>query len=114
VKFRLEVPASLTLRELIRLRVRDEVARHNAASSASYQGLVCPEGATVSRNGFEFREGWKRIDWEGQADIAVTAFTRNGFFVLAGGRQLEDLDEVIDLENDAELTFVRLMHLVGG
>ncbi|BBH68072.1 hypothetical protein ACTI_47570 [Actinoplanes sp. OR16] len=45
---------------------------------------------------------------------AVDSFSRNGFVVLVGGRQIEDLDEVVDLSGGAEVTFLRLVPLAGG
>ncbi len=35
----------------------------------------------------------RRIDWERQAEIAERAFLANGFFVPAGDREVEDLDD---------------------
>ena len=54
------------------------------------------------------------IDWEQQADRAVRAFARNGFFVLVGDRQVTDLDEVLELTADSDIRFIRLVQLVGG
>ncbi|MEU4695315.1 hypothetical protein [Actinoplanes sp. NPDC023714] len=44
---------------------------------------------------------------------AVESFSRNGFVVLVGGRQVEDLDETVDLSGGAEVTFLRLVPLAG-
>ena len=55
-----------------------------------------------------------RIDWEQQADAALTAFGRNGFFVLVGDRQVEDLDEELTLDDASRVVFIRLVQLVGG
>src|SRR4051812_8332046 len=96
------LPQSLTARELIRLRVREEVARHNAAQSRHFTGLVRPDDAEIERGGYRLNHA-RRLDWERQADIAERAFHANGFFMLAGERQVEHLDEVIDLIQDAEL-----------
>jgi hypothetical protein len=90
--------------ELIRLRVREEVARFNARPS---------HRSEVELNRCRMREAW-RIDWERQADIAERAFLSNGFFLLAGDRQVADLDEVVDLTTDPELVFIKLVQLVGG
>lgn len=108
-----DLPANLTVRELIRLRVREEVARHNAAPVRHFTGLVRPDDAEVALNGYRFARS-RPIDWERQADIAERAFLRNGFFVLAGDRQVERLDEVVDLTCDPELIFVKLVPLMGG
>jgi hypothetical protein len=107
------LPPSLTARELIRLRVREEVARHNAAPSRHFNGLVRPDDAEIELNGYRLDRP-RRIDWERQADIAERAFNGNGFFMLAGERQVEHLDEVIDLTGDPELVFIKLLPLVGG
>jgi hypothetical protein len=42
------------------------------------------------------------------------AFARNGFVMIAGNRQVDDLDEVIDLSRAAEVSFIRLVPLAGG
>ncbi|WP_229068741.1 hypothetical protein [Actinoplanes sp. DH11] len=47
-------------------------------------------------------------------DRAVTAFAGNGFVVLVGDRQVEDLDEVLELPTGTEVTFLRLVPLAGG
>jgi hypothetical protein len=108
-----DLPDRLTVRELIRLRVREEVARHNAAPSRRFNGLVRPDDAEIELNGYRLSRP-RRIDWQRQADIAERAFRANGFFVLAGDRQVEDLDEVVDLTVDPELVFIKLVQLVGG
>jgi hypothetical protein len=107
------LPETLTLRELIRLRVRGEVERFNLDGGRQFRGLVRPDDAEVELNGYRLRTA-RLIDWERQADIAVAAFERNGFFVLVGGRQIEELDEVLMLSGDQEVSFVKLMALVGG
>ena len=45
----------------------------------------------------------------------MAAFARNGYFILVGDHQVEDLDEVVDLTGaDQHVTFVKLTPLVGG
>ncbi|MFE5208732.1 hypothetical protein [Streptomyces sp. NPDC056600] len=107
------LPGTMTVRQLIRLRVREEVARHNAHPTHRFNGLVRPDDAETELNGYLLREP-RRIDWERQADTAERAFLANGFFVLAGDRQVEDLDEVVDLTTDPDLVFIKLVALVGG
>ncbi|MCC5476334.1 hypothetical protein [Streptomyces barringtoniae] len=107
------LPDRMTVRELIGLRVQKEVARYNARPGNRFNGLVRPADAEVELNGYRLREP-RRIDWERQAEIAERAFLANGFFVLAGDRQVEDLDEVVDLTVDPGLVFIKLVALVGG
>ena len=107
------LPESLTVRELIRLRVREEVAQHNAAPSRHFNGLVRPDDAEAELNGYRLNRP-RKINWERQADIAERAFLSNGFFMLAGERQVEHLDEIVELTADPELVFIKLVQLVAG
>jgi hypothetical protein len=110
---RLTLPDSVTLRDLIRHRVREEVARHNLTEPSSFVRLVEPVEVEAALNGSRSRPT-QPLDWERQADIALEGFTRNAFFVLVGHRQVEDLDEVLDLDDTDTIAFVRLVALVGG
>jgi hypothetical protein len=107
------VPARTTARELIRLRVREEVARYNLAPGPRFRGLVRPDGAEAEPDGYRLAAP-RPLDWAAQADAAERAFGRNGFFMLVGGRQVETLDEMVSLAEDQEVVFVRLVQLVGG
>lgn len=109
-----DLPERITVREIVRLRVREEVARHNADPVVLFRGLVQPTDAEAAANGYRLRQV-RRLDWEVQADAAVAAFARNGYFILVGDHQVEDLDEVVDLNGpDPHVTFVKLTPLVGG
>jgi len=108
-----DVPDRIRLRDLIRLRVREEVARYNLRPVAEFRGLVSPDGATPAATGY-LMPAPRRIDWERQADIAIDAFLRNGFFVLVSGRQVVDLEAEIELTDSMDVGFVRLTPLVGG
>nr|BFE78471.1 hypothetical protein GCM10020093_010720 [Planobispora longispora] len=108
-----DLPERISARELVRLRVREEVARHNAAPSHHFRGLVKPTDAEAELNGYRLRTA-RRLDWERQADAAEAAFARNGFLLLVGDRQIEDLDAGIDLTVDPVVSFVKLVPLVGG
>ncbi|WP_327634288.1 hypothetical protein OHB24_30425 [Kribbella sp. NBC_00482] len=85
------ISSRITLRDLIVTRIRDEVARLNAAPDRQ-----------------------RHLDWEPQADRAIEAFGRNGFFVLVDDRQVTELDEELELTADSDIRFVRLVQLVGG
>lgn len=107
------LPERISARELVRLRVREEVARHNAAPSHHFRGLVKPTDAETELNGYRMRTA-RKLDWERQADAAEAAFARNGFLLLVGDRQIEDLATEIDLTADPVVSFVKLVPLVGG
>lgn len=108
-----DLPETMPVRELVRLRVREEVARFNARPSHHFRGLVQPDDAEIELNGYRLRTP-RRLEWQRQAAIAERAFSRNGYVVLVGDRQVDDLDEIVDLTADHELVFLKLVPLVGG
>ncbi|WP_031477660.1 hypothetical protein [Streptomyces bicolor] len=103
----------LTVRELIRRRVFQEVAEYNAGTPEVFQGLVQPQDAERVLNGYAMRAR-RRIDPEAQTELALKAFAGNGFLVLVGDRQVTDLDEEIELTLGTQVTFLKLVPLVGG
>src|SRR5262245_43298572 len=104
------VSSLLTLRDLIRFRVREEVARHNANPAPRFNGLVQPSEAEADLNGSGLLRN-RRLDWEAQAVTAIRAFERNGFFVFVGDRQVDDLDQELSLADTDVVSFVRLVPL---
>jgi hypothetical protein len=103
----------VTVRDLIRTRVREEVAKVNADPRREFRTLVRPTEAENVLNGFRLRRA-KPVNWERQADVAEEGFQRHAFFVLVDGRQVEDLDEELTLTADSDVRFVKLVPLVGG
>jgi hypothetical protein len=109
-----DMPDRITLRDLIRLRVREEVARYNLKPVEAFHGLVQPDGAVpLGRLGFRLAKP-RRLDWEKQAEIACDSFERNGFFVLVNGKQVTELDDTIELVGAVDVGFIKLTPLVGG
>lgn len=104
---------TITLRELIRERVYQEVTEHNARHSDYFQGLVQPTDAERTLNGFKVRPE-RRIDWEAQFEQALAVFERRGFIVLVDDRQVDSLDTPVTLRGGSEVTFLKLTPLVGG
>ncbi len=102
-----------TARELIRSRVYQEVTEYNARAAGHFKGLVQPSEAERVLNGYRLRPG-RRIDWQAQYEKAVDAFGRNAFLLLVDDRQLNELDEEIEVRSGAEVTFLRLLPLAGG
>ncbi|MFI6332340.1 hypothetical protein ACIBBG_29020 [Micromonospora chersina] len=103
----------LPLREVIRRRVFQEVAEHNARRSGEFRGLVRPSETERGLNGPRGHEH-RRVDPHRQYDRAVEAFGRNAFVVLVDDRQVEDLDVQVEVRAGTEITFLRLVPLVGG
>jgi hypothetical protein len=103
----------ITVRELIRERVYEEVRQYNATTPEYFRGLVQPTDAEVTLNGPRLRQR-RRVNWEEQCRLALEGFTRNGFFILVDDRQVESLDETITIAPTTQVSFVKLVPLVGG
>jgi hypothetical protein len=103
----------MTVRELIRARIYQEVQDYNQKLPEYFRGLVEPTNAERVLNGYKLKAK-RKIDWEEQFRRALEAFERNGFFVLVGDKQAETIDQEFDIKVDTEVSFVRLMPLVGG
>lgn len=103
----------MTVREIIRARIYQEVQDYNQRQQEFFPGLVQPSEAERTLNGFRMKKP-RPLDWEAQYAIALESFGRNGFIVLVNDRQAESLDEAFVVAADAEVSFVRLTPLVGG
>ena len=103
----------LTVRELIKIRVFEEVEDYNSRQSDLYRGLVQPTEAEQTLNGYKMLKR-REIDWEEQYESAVEAFQQNGFLILVNGRQVTELDDIIKILPETSVTFLKLVPLVGG
>ena len=81
----------VTLRDLIRGRLQQEVERYNQALPETFQGLVQPEESEQILNGFRMKTK-RPLDWEVQCRRAYSSFEKNGFLVLVDGKQVTELD----------------------
>lgn len=57
---------------------------------------------------------WRQIDWQRQYEKAVEAFETTHIIILVDDKQAESLDRDIVIRTDTQVTFLRLMPLVGG
>jgi len=108
-----DLPDRITLRELIRMRVREEVARYNLGPWGLFQGLIRPVGSEPTIDGSK-QPTREPLDWRPQADAAIDLFLANGFIVLINGNQVTDLETRIDLRGDVDVRFIRLTPLGDG
>ncbi len=104
---------TITARELIRVRVFEEVKIYNEKLAGRFEGLVQPEDSEPEREGFRLRQP-RKLDWHEQSRAALEAFEHNGFLLLVDDRQIETLDEEIRVRPDTRVTFLKLVPLVGG
>ncbi|MHB8880968.1 MAG: hypothetical protein ACYC69_05580 [Thermodesulfovibrionales bacterium] len=113
-EFTLEVLDDLmTVRELIRSRVYEEVRLFNFRKPDYFTGLVQPSDAEVALNGHKCRAK-RTVDWQKQYERALDAFGENGFIILVDEQQVERLDQVIQLRAGTQVSFLKLVPLVGG
>jgi hypothetical protein len=56
----------------------------------------------------------RKIDPEKQFELALRAFYTNGFILLVDDKQVEELEEEIEVRPDTTVTFLKLVPLVGG
>ena len=119
--FPLEFPTErITVRELIRERVYQEVQDYNRRrDEMTFRGLVQPTDAervlNTDRKTYTYHlKKHREIDWKVQFEKATDAFSRNGFFVLIDDKQADDLDQEVVIARGMEVTFVQLVPLVGG
>ena len=103
----------IDVRELIRSRVFQEVKDYNAKLPSEFQGLVQPTEAEQTLNGFRMKTR-RKIDWKQQFERAVEAFEAKQILILVNDRQVESLDEQIEVRTDTVVSFMRLILLVGG
>lgn len=115
----LEMPTeSMTVRELIRERVYQEVDDFNrllrtGQTNATFRGLVQPDPEERLLNG-EKRKGPREIAWKRSFDVAIGAYENRRMLVIVGDRETSSLDEVIQIRSGTEVTFLRLVLLAGG
>jgi len=104
---------TITARELIRLRVFQEVETYNQKLPRAFRMLVQPSEAERTLNGFKFSKP-RQVDPQAQFEKAIEAFEGNGFLVLVDDRQVEGLDDEIPLRPETSISFLKLVPLVGG
>ena len=114
LRWELQVPSErLTVRELLRSRVYQEVQDYNQQQGQVFRGLVQPEEAEKTLNGWKMKKP-RMLDWKKQFERAIEAFEANRILLLVNDRQAEALDEEFVLSSQMSVTFLRLTPLVGG
>ncbi|MBX3119862.1 MAG: hypothetical protein KF784_12410 [Fimbriimonadaceae bacterium] len=103
----------ISIRDLIALRVRTEIENYNRERPARFYGLIQPTDVETFLNGPKER-AYKPINADRQVQIALDAFEKQRFLVLLPGGQAQSLDEVVTLRDNDEVSFLRLVPLIGG
>jgi len=103
----------MSVRELIRARVYQEVQDYNQSQPDRFRGLIQPSEAEQALNGGKSPKK-RQIDWKVQFAKATEAFERNQILILYNDKQVESLDEEIEIRPGTSVTFLKLTLLVGG
>ncbi len=103
----------ITVRELIRSRVYQEVQDYNLKTPEFFRGLVQPSDAEKTLNGYKVHKP-RQLDWRKQFEVALGAFEANRILILVNERQVENLDDEIVVEPDTRVSFLRLVPLIEG
>jgi hypothetical protein len=103
----------ITVRELIRSRVYQEVKDYNVSRPGYFRGLVQPTDAETTLNGYKLSKT-REIDWKRQFDRALEAFEHHTIIILVDYRQVTNLDEETTIGPGSQVTFLKLVRLAGG
>ncbi len=102
----------LTVRELIRCRVYQEVQDVNLARRK--QHLLLVQHTALRADPADTELPCTTIDWHLHFERATEAYAAGRFLILIGNHQTESLDEQIELTQGTLVTFLKLIPLVGG
>ena len=103
----------VAVKDIIKARVFADVAAYNERLPEYFQGLIQPGEAEQTLNGYRMKER-RRVDAEKQYTIALDAFSTNGYFVLIDNIQAEDPEQMVVINDNTEISFIKLTPLVGG
>lgn len=103
---------TVTIKEIIEQRVKDEVAKYNQNSLQDSNGLVTPSIKERVLNKTTIKN--HKVDSDKQTAIALKAFKNNGFFMLVDDYQVDSLDDVVRITKKTVISFIKLTQLVGG
>lgn len=119
----MEIPVqaeTLTLREIIMLRVEEEIRRlqdeHHKRFLTALSYLTEQE-RTLNGTTWTGPDGKNKPagpDPEAQGYRALEAFKRNAYFVLVDDKQVDELETEIRLTGKTVVSFVKMTPLVGG
>lgn len=102
----------VSVRDVITERVIQEVARYNQSTSDYRHSLVRPTEVEQRLNGSAKKQAG--VDVDKQIAIALKAFENNGFFILVDDSQVDDLNEMLIIRPQTQVSFIKLTPLVGG
>lgn len=114
-EFVLELPNNyITVRELIRQRIEQEIATYNAQQASNLNSFMQLQGQELLNPQRPAIRTIAKLNVEQQLELACSAFERNGLLILIDERQVDHLDDYVNLNPQTVVTFLKLVPLVGG
>lgn len=103
----------VTVRDIITERVYQEVDKYNLKAMHYEHVLVQPKSDEIRLNLLKETKR-KQVNPQKQIDIALKAFSSNGFFMLVDEKQVESLNDIVTIQSETIVSFIKLTPLVGG
>jgi hypothetical protein len=103
----------ITVRELIRAHVYEEVQDHRRTRSPTVRDLIQPTDAERSLN-CDRESRLTDVDWKQHYEKALRAFETGQILILLDDCQVTTLDQEIELRPGTRVSFLRLALLAGG
>jgi hypothetical protein len=114
-EFVLELPDNyITVRELIRQRIEQEIAAYNAQHTNNLDTFLQLQGQELLNPQRPAVRNTPKLNAEQQLELAFSAFERNGLLILIDDRQVDQLDDYVAFSPQTVVTFLKLVPLVGG
>lgn len=110
------VSETMVLREIIMLRVEEEIRRREDEKHQRFMALAfeMDEKERLLNGVREKRKPGEMPDPEAHGYRALKAFQQNAFFVLVDDVQVDDLEAPVVVRDNTTVTFVKTTPLVGG
>jgi hypothetical protein len=102
-----------TVKDIIQARVISEVEAYNKRMPEYFKGLIEPIEAEKTLNGYKIKEK-RKVNPEQQCKVALDAFGKNGYFLLIDSIQAESLEQMVIVNKNTKISFIKLTPLVGG
>lgn len=99
----------MPLKDLILMRVEEEIRRMEKGMESRFLAYQNREEKLLNNS-----KKPELPDAEASGYRALKAFQEQAFFVLVDERQVQDLEQMIELRPDSKVSFVKLTPLVGG
>lgn len=107
-----DLPAVVTLGELLRIRIRDDVARYNADPGAVFHGLVQPADSVRHSDGHHMRAP-RPLDADRLLVAAEEAVAAGALWFDIEGEAVTDLGHRIDVDAHDEIIAVMRRPIVA-